>query len=191
MPMKKYCFIFLTFFTATASNASAKTHVSTHKHKKYCGQLGKWKPTICKELTDQDREQILLMADPNNFQQARFVSPPHSLKPIEEEVDCSHFTNEIYRRIGITYPFVTTKTQECLSNFKSIPKKKAKPGDLILFKSHMGILSTNGKIISSGRGGKHHYSKLSPDNDKFIPSVRELKIHNFGTAKKYLRWTCE
>ena len=160
------------------------------KEKDPCKQIKAWKSKKCRELTTEDRDKIIKISDPENFPKTRYASPPDTTKPIEVETDCSHFTNEIYRRAGIDFPYVPTSLMRCLEYFKEVSMDEAKPGDLILYPIHVGILNKNRKIISPGRGGKKRFSTLAPADKNFIPSIQELNINAFGVPRFY-KWRCK
>lgn len=155
----------------------------------YCKKLSDFKPKNCHELTDQDRESILKLADPANFSKSRYESPPDSSRPIEAETDCSRFTQQIYERAGMDYLYFSTSTFQCLSVFNEVDQTAGKPGDLVLFNGHIGILSKSGRIISATRGGPGGRSRLKSDDPNFLPSITELPMGQFGKGK-ILRWRC-
>ncbi len=155
-----------------------------------CEKLKKWRPNQCKEISSLIRERILDLSDPKNFPNTRYASPPNPEKMIEEETDCSHFTHQIYHRAGINFPYVSTTTIACLKNFNEINQKKAMPGDLVLYPSHIAILNKNGKTISSTIGGTKRLSTLDRNDPEFTTSIKELDIHTFGNPK-FFRWSCK
>jgi cell wall-associated NlpC family hydrolase len=89
------------------------------------------------------------------------------------------------------YPYANTPSFECLSVFKEIPREQGKPGDLVLYRGHIGILSKNGSVISATVGGVRHRSKLNSDDPEFLPSITELPIGLAGSGKpKVMQWSC-
>ena len=157
-----------------------------------CDKLKNMKPKACREMTDSDRKAILETADPKNFSRTRYHLGPAPGKSTEEETDCSTFVNEIYHRKGFDYDFTNTKNLDCVPTFQVVSESEAKPGDLILFDGHIGILTSDGQIISSTRGGKRKRSTLDPDNPRFIPSITKYKRSFFETKGKgkILEWHC-
>lgn len=153
-----------------------------------CSKIKKWiSKEKCKELSQDQRIEILTKADPKNFPKARYVLPPGLNKKIEEEVDCSHFTNEIYHRVGINYPYLPTANIECLSYFKEVSSDNAKAGDLVLYKRHVGIIDGEGNVISATRA--KGFATLPFDDEKFIPSIQKYPINTFGKGR-FLKWSC-
>ncbi len=156
---------------------------------KYCKKLQDFVPKNCSEMSDNTREKILNAANPENFSKTRYSSPPDHTKPIEEESDCSTFTQKIYERAGLSYPYAPTSAFECLNTFEEIDKADSQPGDLVLYSGHIGILSKNEKVISATQGGPHSLSRLPADDPRFLPSITELPKDQFGKSKIY-RWRC-
>lgn len=154
-----------------------------------CQKVKKMAVNHCQPMTDAKRNEILDFADPKNFPKTRYVSPPDRTKSITEETDCSTFIYEIYKKAGYDYPFSTTSAIGCLNMFKEVPAKDQKPGDLILFPYHVGILDENGKVVSATTGGGN--SKLPIDNENFKPSITRYSVNglNMGPGK-ILQWTC-
>ena len=154
-----------------------------------CKKIKAWKSKKCRELTEADRDKIIKISNPENFPQTRYASPPDTTKPIEVETDCSHFTNEIYRRAGIDFPYVPTSLMRCLEYFKEVSIDEAKPGDLILYPKHVGILNKNGKVVSSRIGGSQRLSTRHYNETGFIQSIAELQLKSFGKPA-FFRWEC-
>lgn len=154
-----------------------------------CRSLSFIKAQNCKELTQEDRNKLLRLSDPRNFPHARYSSPPTSRK-IEDSLDCSHFVHEIYKRIGLEFPYTTSNLLSCLGNFRTITKSEAAIGDLVVFKGHVGILDHNGKIVSATKGGKTRRAMLRRDDPNFMSSVSKDSIQTFGKPT-YLKWSCK
>ena len=156
-----------------------------------CKSLQNWKPKNCHELTTKDRETILKNADPENFTRTQYRSPPGSGVKTEEQTDCSNFVNEIFKRSGIEYPYADTSTFQCIQSFHETPTDQALPGDLVLYRGHIGILDTSGKVISATSGGPKKRSMRSPNDPDFIPSITRLNKNQAGEGKsKILQWRC-
>jgi cell wall-associated NlpC family hydrolase len=159
------------------------------KEEDLCTKIKSWRSKKCREFTTNDREKIIQISDPKNFPHTRYASPPDITKPIEVETDCSHFINEIYRRVGIDFPYVPTSLMRCLKYFKEVSNEEAKPGDLILYPKHVGILNKNGKIINSRVGGRQRLSTRHYGEEGFVPSIAELELSSFGKPTFY-KWSC-
>ncbi len=158
---------------------------------KNCRKLQNFRPKNCAEMNESIREKILSIASPSHFLKTRYKSPPDNSKQIETEADCSRFTQQIFERAGMYYPYANTPSFECLSVFKEIPREQGKPGDLVLYRGHIGILSKNGSVISATVGGVRHRSKLNSDDPEFLPSITELPIGLAGSGKpKVMQWSC-
>jgi hypothetical protein len=160
--------------------------------KDQCEQLSKYRAPSCHEMTSSDRDKILNLADPKNFPNTRYSSPPSPSADIESETDCSHFVEEIYKRAGFEYPYTSTGEMSCLGQtFEMDSEENASPGDLILYKGHIGILDREGKVISATRGGEENRSKLDPTNKRFLPSITKNNKIDFGKNRKVLKWKCQ
>ena len=142
-------------------------------------------------MTSYDRKKIVAAADPKNFSQSRYRSPPGDRAKTEEETDCSHFVNEIMKRNGFAFPYLPTSSLGCLSVFKEVPEKEASPGDLILYPGHVGFVTEDGLVISATQGGIQKRSQLEPRDPRFIPTISRLKKRQAGKGTwKILRWSC-
>lgn len=155
-----------------------------------CKQLRRFKAKNCHVPTDNDREKIVEAADPKNFPQTRYASPPAKGAPIQQETDCSHFTQEIYRRAGLEFPYTPTSLMGCLSNFEEIAQENLQAGDLVLFKGHIGIMTKDGKVISATKGGERGYARRSITDPLFKSSISIKNKDNFKEFSKGLRWRC-
>jgi NlpC/P60 family len=101
----------------------------------------------CAPLTEADRARVLELADPVNFPKTRYRKG--SGRPLEKETDCSHFVYQVYKRAGLPYGFRTTSQLPGASEFEVLPESAARPGDLMLFRGHVGIVTRDGRIISA------------------------------------------
>lgn len=192
---KKLTFVPWKFIALPGSGQRLALSSKVKKYKlkseiSYCEKLNKWKPKNCKELTELEKEKILSISDPINFPSARYVSPPSKHVPIETEVDCSHFTHEIYHRLGIDFPYVSTSVMRCLNNFKEVSESEARPGDLVLCRIHVGILDKEGRVISATKGGERKRSTFIRTDVDFLPSITKYNIKTFGPFR-FLRWSCK
>jgi cell wall-associated NlpC family hydrolase len=95
----------------------------------------------------RDRLQILQVANPSNFPSTKYRRG--SGRALEQETDCSHFVHEIYRRAGFSYAFRSTDDLQEAPEFELLPEEEAMPGDLMLFRGHVGLVDNDGRIISS------------------------------------------
>jgi len=156
-----------------------------------CERVKHWAPKSCRELSDKDRQQILQFADPKNFPKTRYKQTPGVRHPIEAQTDCSNFVNVIYQRAGFDYEYASTSALSCLSVFKKIAVQDLKPGDLLLYPSHVGILTAEGDVISATVGGEKMVSKLNPGHPEFRPAIRKLMQRQISTdPTQILRWSC-
>lgn len=137
----------------------------------------------CQPLSSEDRARILSFADPANFPATRYRRGPSSSKGIERETDCSHFVHEIYRRAGLTYGFAPTARLADIPQFDVLPEKDARPGDLMLFRGHVGIVDRKGKIISALRT-RHRRRKTS------IAAIDRKHFRSFRGKRYVLRYRC-
>lgn len=113
----------------------------------------------CRAMSKNDRLRLLELADPENFPRTRYRAG--SRHGIEKETDCSHFVHEIYRRAGFKFGFQTTKNLKNAPEFELLPERAAKPGDLMLFRGHVGIVDEDGSIISATRNRRHRKSSIT------------------------------
>jgi hypothetical protein len=129
----------------------------------------------CRPLSREDRLRLLRIASPENFPATRYRKGPR--RSIERETDCSHFVHEIYRRAGFPFSFRTTRSLGAAPEFQLIPEEEAAPGDLMLFRGHVGILDEDGKIISATRTrGRKAKSSITRLNRTAFRPVRSGKF---------------
>ena len=156
-----------------------------------CKKLQQWRPQSCREMTSIDRQKILSAADPSNFTKTRYQSPPESGSKIEDQTDCSHFVNIMMKKNGFDFTYAPTQSFECLTVFKVVQDSDALPGDLILYSGHVGILNSEGKVISATVGGDQKRSELDPKDPKFKPAITINEKNVAGRGRwKTLRWSC-
>lgn len=101
----------------------------------------------CRPLSMKDRLDLLKIADPENFPSTRYRRAPK--RAVEKETDCSHFVHEIYRRAGLRYNFKASDELKYAPEFELLPEEEAMPGDLMLFRGHVGLVDHDGRIISA------------------------------------------
>lgn len=152
-----------------------------------CNDLKDWRPDSCVELNAEIRKSILQNADPTNYPTTRYSQSGRYLASIEERTDCSHFVHEIFGRTGLYYPYATSKSLECVSTFKEIPPEEVLPGDLVVFKKHVGIIGEDYRVISATKNRGR--AMLSIKNKRFQSSITSSSIDAFGKYK-ILRWQC-
>lgn len=84
----------------------------------------------------------------------KFLGNPYVLggNSLTDGIDCSGFTQQIYRKFGISLPR-TSYEQRTVG--KAVSYENAQPGDIICYPGHVAIYIGNGKIIhaSSPRTG--------------------------------------
>jgi hypothetical protein len=133
----------------------------------------------CTPLTAVDRARLLALANPSRFPHTRYHRG--SGRPLEKETDCSHFVHGIYRRAGLSFSFRSSRNLPDAPEFELLPKRAALPGDLMLFRGHVGIVDSNGYIISATRSRHHRSSITRLPPDAFRPS---------RLARPVLRYRC-
>lgn len=138
----------------------------------------------CKPLTVRDRLKILALANPKRFVGARYKLGPRNPANIEKATDCSHFVHQIYRRAGLPFGYRPTRGMSDLPEFDVLPEEEAKPGDLMLFRGHVGIVDRGGKIISAtkirSRRQKSTITRMDRENFK-----------DFRGERYVLRYRCK
>lgn len=139
--------------------------------------------TGCSPLTHKDRERLLSVADPSNYPKTRYRMGPRARNLIERETDCSHFVHEVYRRAGLPFSFRSSRQLKNAPEFELVPEAHALPGDLMLFRGHVGIVDEDGQIISATRTRKRDPAS----------SIKKMDRSNFPgfRGKRYvLRYRC-
>ena len=137
----------------------------------------------CKPLSLEDRKRVLAIAHPENFPLTRYRKGPRSERGLENETDCSHFVHEVYQRAGLPYNFRTTSELGKAEEFERLPEEAARPGDLMLFRGHVGIVDENGKIISALRTRKRKRKSS-------IASIDRRFFRTFRGQRYVLRYRC-
>lgn len=88
-------------------------------------------------------------------------------------IDCSHLVYQVYRNVGIPYPYMTTSTMRTSSRFICV---NPAPGDIILFMNinHCGVYVGNGWMIDANS----YYGKVRYDYiwDSYWSAMRPIAI---------------
>jgi hypothetical protein len=141
-------------------------------------------PGLCVPLGPEERERLLAAADPENFPTTHYRRGSNARRGIEKETDCSHFVHEVYRRAGLPYDFRSTRDLSKAREFDILPEKEAQPGDLMLFRGHVGIVDEQGRIISALRT-RHRRRKSS------IRAIDRKNFRSFHGQRYVLRYRCQ
>jgi len=146
---------------------------ATHQQRSKRGIFDEWQAnrtnstSYCEPFDAKARQELLNLADPSNFPRTRYRLG--SWREIERETDCSRFVHEIYKRAGFPFHFRSTRELKYASEFKAVNADEAMPGDLMVFRGHVGIVDQDGRIISATRNrGRQRSSitKMEPYNFK-------------------------
>lgn len=124
----------------------------------------------CTPLSRQDRERLLEVADPENFPRTRYRQGPRY--SVEKETDCSRFVYEIYKRAGFKFDFRTSRELKNAPEFELLPESEARPGDLMLFRGHVGIVDSDGQIISATKTRGRAKSSITRLNRSAFRPIR-------------------
>lgn len=148
----------------------------------------------CEALTTADRKEILRLAQPQNFPKARYKKRWNDARPIEQETDCSKFVHEIYRRAGLPFPRANTHELRYSRHFREVPERFARPGDLVVFPKHVGILANDGQVISAtigGTGRGRHLAMRSHKDPRFRSSIVKAPKEQFSKRYMFLQYACK
>ena len=147
--------------------------------------------SYCPSMNEQARLDLLALADPANFPKTKYRLG--SWKPVEKETDCSRFVYEIYKRAGFPFGFRTSRELKNAPEFVSLPESEAMPGDLMVFRGHVGIVAQDGRIISATRTRGRRKSAITRiERDNFRPSrggepvLRYRCAENFVVSKPFV-----
>ncbi|RYZ95558.1 MAG: peptidoglycan endopeptidase, partial [Proteobacteria bacterium] len=102
----------------------------------------------CRPLSMRDRLDLLNLASPANFPATKYRRGAQG-SAVDKATDCSHFVHEIYRRAGLGYGFKDTSQLKDAPEFELLPEEEAMPGDMMLFRGHVGLVDHDGRIISA------------------------------------------
>ena len=161
-------------------------------HKTTCDKNREYRPKSCRKMTGQDRKKILSISDPKLFSLTRYHQISGGSRSIEDESDCSSFVTEIYRRAGFNFPYSPTSDFTCFSTFSMASVEESQPGDLILYPGHIGIMSSDGQVISATVGGKSRVSTLPKIDPRFRSAIRKMTIQDTVQSKPLgvMKWSC-
>lgn len=137
----------------------------------------------CRPLSLKERLKILSLAAPKNFPKAKYRMGPRHPASIEKETDCSRFVHEIYRRAGLKYSFRSTADLSRAPEFDVLDEDEAKPGDLMLFRGHVGLIDRDGKIISA--------TKVRSKKQSTITKMDRDNFKGFRGRRFVLRYRCQ
>lgn len=135
----------------------------------------------CRPLSAALREEILSLADPTHFVGVKYRKGARNLA---SATDCSHFVHEIYQRAGLPYGFRTSRELRDAPEFELLPESEALPGDLMLFRGHVGIVDRDGLIISATR-------VRSRAQKSTITRYSRTNFPGFRGRRYVLRYRCE
>ena len=136
----------------------------------------------CAPLSIDDRLRILSLADPSNYKKTRYHrGPRYGARNIETETDCSSFVHEIYNRAGLEFVYRSTRDIRRADEFEEIEESQAKPGDLMVFSGHVGIIAEDGKIISATKVHRRKKQKSA---------ITKMAKENFSRRRYVLRYRC-
>jgi hypothetical protein len=128
------------------------------------------------EITTEDRKKLLSLANPTNYPLTRYRKRPRSFP---KETDCSHFVHTIYNEAGFPYRFRSSKDFAKAEEFTAISPRNALPGDIVLYRGHIGIVSESFRVISATKNRR---------------SIQELDAHVFTLTKNektVFRYRCK
>ncbi len=120
----------------------------------------------CDQFSEAHSAKILELADPANYPHTRYRKRP---RQFPKETDCSHYVHQVFAQAGFPYRYRSTKDFAQAEEFLAISPRHAQPGDIVLYKNHMGILSRNFSVISA---------------TKQRPAIRELAAEAFRLGKQ-------
>lgn len=131
-----------------SSPSSSEESVGAKEYALRASENSLARPRGCKPLSMGDRLDLLRLASPGNFPATRYRRGA-SGAGVDRAIDCSHFVHEIYRRAGLGYEFRDTAQLKSAPEFSLLPEEEAMPGDLMLFRGHVGLVDNDGRIISA------------------------------------------
>ncbi len=102
----------------------------------------------CQEPNDNHRKLLLALASPRNFPRLKYKI---GTRNPASSMDCSSFVHHVFNKAGMPYSFRPTQTLKNAPEFDLLPEEMGKPGDLSLFRGHVGIINEDNLVISSTR----------------------------------------
>lgn len=135
----------------------------------------------CRPLSRTQREELLALANPLHFEGVKYREGGRNLA---SAIDCSHFVHEIYRKAGLPYAFRSSRELRDAPEFELLPESEALPGDLMLFRGHVGIVDEDGLILSATR-------IRSPAQKSSITRYPREHFAGFRGRRYVLRYRCQ
>lgn len=171
--MRNWVLLLLSLFLVACAGSSPMPQIRVTKHS-----------SQCRPLSLRERLKILALASPKNFPKAKYRMGPRAPANIERETDCSRFVHEIYRRAGLPYHFRSTADLSQAPEFDVLEEDEAKPGDLMLFRGHVGLVDKDGKIISATK-------VRSKKQKSTITRLERENFKGFKGRRFVLRYRCQ
>jgi hypothetical protein len=122
-----------------------------------------------KEECEADPERvsrILAEADPENYPKIRYKKGTRWEQ--DKSTDCSWFVYDVFERAGLPFRYRPTASLKGAPEFDLLPWKDRQAGDLVLFRGHVGILDTDGKVISATRTRRRHERAITKQPPEFF-----------------------
>lgn len=124
----------------------------------------------CREPNSQERKLLLALANPHNYPHLKYKL---GARNPSSSMDCSSFVHHVYQKAGLPYNFRPTQTLKNAPEFDVLPEEMGKPGDLILFRGHVGIINEDNLVISSTRiRSKYQNSSITVMDRGNFPGIR-------------------
>lgn len=130
----------------------------------------------------ETRKKIVALADPALHQRVGYKKG--SSLAYQNSTDCSKFVHEIYSRAKLPYHYRSTRDLKDAPEFEVISEEEALPGDLLLFRGHVGILDFDGKVISATRP----HRQLASGKPTAITRQERTNFRSFRGTRLVLRY---
>jgi len=75
-------------------------------------------------------------------------------------IDCSHFVHRVLTEAGLKVPYQDSAGLAAWTTRTNDPQ----PGDLVLYRGHVGIYAGNGMMVHHGKAGGAFFIKVYKDN---------------------------
>ena len=105
-----------------------------------------------------------------NLELIKKVQKSHVMEVQETGIDCSGFTQAIYRHFGYSIPRTSGEQR---SAGKKVSWSNKKPGDLICYYGHVAIYAGNNTVVHAS-SKKTGIKTTSPANYRSVASVRRI-----------------